>query len=341
MPIWMEQKGPESDVVISSRVRLARNYEDIPFPTVMGSEGATQVIQKTRDAVEIEKEDGDYQFLPLQKCSVIERQVLIEKHLASPDLIKHYRRGALLLKKDETVSIMMNEEDHLRLQCILPGFQLEEANRLVNELDDLIEVHTQYSFDEKIGYLTCCPTNAGTGMRASVMLHLPALAMTGYVGLILQTINKIGLAVRGTYGEGSEALGNMYQISNQITLGNSEEDIIRNLVSSCSQVIEKERAARTTILKNSRIELEDRLFRSYGIFTNARKMDSQEFMKLISDVRLAVDVQLLPNLDRIKLNRLMIQAQSANLQQLAGCELSPDERDIKRADLVRNTIGKE
>jgi len=338
--MWMEMNGPEGDVIISSRVRLARNFYDIPFPTMMNEKDAQEVARRVREAVMKRKRPKGqaYHFLSLMDLPTVEQQVLVEKHLASPDLLQFPDKGALLVRDDETISIMINEEDHLRIQCLLPGLQLEEACQRAIEIDDSIEEDYEFSYDEQLGYLTCCPTNVGTGMRASVMMHLPALTMTGYIGSVLQAVSKIGLAVRGIYGEGTEVLGNMYTISNQITLGQTEEDIIRNLIDISRQIIGKERAARNTILTNKAIELEDRLFRSYGIFVNARRMDSKEFMKLLSDVRLAIDLGLITHIDRPTINRLMIQGQPATLQKMEGRELSPEERDVIRANLVRRTM---
>lgn len=340
---WMDQTGPDNDVVISSRVRLARNYEDIPFPPMMNQEGAQKVIDRTKSAVlgENERENGNYRFINIKDLNSIERMVLVEKHVASPDLIRNPQIAALLVKDDEQISIMMNEEDHLRIQCLLSGFQLDKAGSMAGEIDDTIEASTKYAFDEQLGYLTCCPTNVGTGMRASVMMHLPALTMTGYIGAVLQTVAKIGLTIRGMYGEGTEVLGNIYQISNQVTLGMTEKDIIMNLIDTCKQIIEKERMVRSTLMKTSKIELEDKLCRSYGLFANARKMDSKELMKLISDVKLAVNLSIIEHIDDITLNKLIIYAQPANLQKIAGKELTSEECDVIRAELVRRTVQKQ
>src|SRR5690606_2870971 len=220
-------------------------------------------------------------------------QVLVEKHLISPALANESRCGALILDRTESVSIMVNEEDHLRIQCLYSGFQVKEAWDKASRIDDLFEEAVDYAFDETRGYLTSCPTNVGTGIRASVMMHLPALVMTKQINRILQAVTQVGLAVRGLYGEGSEALGNLFQISNQITLGQSEEEIIDNLHNVARQILEHEKAARQRLLAESRIRLEDRICRSYGTLRHAVVMDSKEAAQRLSDVRLGIDLGLI------------------------------------------------
>lgn len=233
---------------------------------------------------------------------------------------------------------MVNEEDHIRLQLYFPGFQLDKALEQASQLDDWLEEKIDYAFDEKRGYLTACPTNVGTGMRASVMMHLPALSMTQQINRMIPAINQLGLVVRGIYGEGSEALGNIFQISNQITLGKSEGDIVEDLHSVVKQLIDQERRAREVLLSRSGIQLEDRIFRSYGVLTNSRIIESKEAAKCLSDLRLGIDLDFIDHIPRTILNELMILTQPGFLQQYAKASLSPDERDVRRASLIRERL---
>ncbi|NLM44410.1 MAG: protein arginine kinase, partial [Clostridiales bacterium] len=232
----------------------------------------------------------------------------------------------------------INEEDHIRIQSILPGFQMKNAWDIGNEVDDLLEETLDYTYDEKLGYLTCCPTNVGTGMRASSMVHLPALNMIGNISKILQTVTQIGLTIRGMYGEGTEFQGNLFQISNQITLGLSEDEIVENINAVTTQIVEKEREARNLLMNNNRIQLEDRVWRALGILRNARVITSQEAMKLLSDVRLGMDLNIIKNLTATQLNEIMIETQPANVQKYAGEELTPEARDIIRAEIIRKKL---
>ncbi|MGI6112888.1 MAG: protein arginine kinase [Mahellales bacterium] len=340
---WIKNKGPDSDVVISSRIRLARNIQDIPFPSIMDDKQAEEVVKTIKDAIFNSNTILASEFIDLQidKLNDIDIQRLVEIHVISPDLIKNRKRSAVLLRRDETVSIMINEEDHLRIQCLNPGFQLENVWDLADKIDDVIEENVTYAFDEHLGYLTCCPTNVGTGIRASVMLHLPALTITGYIKGMLQTISKIGLTVRGLYGEGTEATGNMFQLSNQLTLGQSEEDIINNVTTVTHQLVEKERAARENIARHDQYGLEDKVYRSYGILSNARKISSKEAMDLLSDVRMGVDMGILKEVDINTINQLMFEIQPASVQKLAGEIHRVEQRDIARAGVIRQRLNKE
>ncbi|RKJ19482.1 ATP--guanido phosphotransferase, partial [Butyricicoccus sp. 1XD8-22] len=227
--------------------------------------------------------------LEIDDLKGLEKRVLVEKHLISPRLAEHATHGAVLLSDQEDISIMINEEDHIRIQCLFPGLQISEALERANVIDNILEERIDYAFDEKLGYLTSCPTNVGTGLRASVMVHLPALILTHQMNRIIPAINQLGLVVRGIYGEGSEALGNIFQISNQITLGKSEEDIIGDLISVVQQIVAQERAAREALVKTSSIQLENKVFRSYGILANSRIIETKEASECLSDVRLGID----------------------------------------------------
>ncbi|HHY78657.1 MAG TPA: protein arginine kinase [Clostridiales bacterium] len=333
---WITQEGPQNEIVLSSRVRLARNIVNTPFPSYLSIEDAHKLINQVKEAVD---RDGtqSYMLYNMDSMSALDKQVLLEKHLISPDLAKS-TKGAALVSEDGLISIMINEEDHIRIQSILPGLQMKNAWDLGDKVDDLLEETLDYSYDEKLGYLTCCPTNVGTGMRASSMVHLPALNMIGNISKILQTVTQIGLTIRGMYGEGTEFQGNLFQISNQITLGLSEDEIVENINAVTTQIVEKEREARNILMNNNRIQLEDRVWRAWGILKNARVITSQEAMKLLSDVRLGMDLGIIKNLTVTQLNEIMIETQPANVQKYAGEELTPEARDIIRAEIIRKKL---
>lgn len=339
MDNWINVEGPDGDVVLSSRVRLARNLSDYPFPIAMDDEGARRVKAQVRDS--ILKSNTvlcrDFEYTDLEKTTPLDRLALVERHLISPDLAKNYRRGAVLLSRDERVSIMVNEEDHIRIQAIFPGLQLKEALDLADKIDDVMEESLKYSYDEELGYLTSCPTNLGTGLRTSVMLHLPALVMTDQIKNVLANLNKIGLAVRGIYGEGTEALGNIFQISNQITLGQDESEIVENISGVTKNIISSERYAAAELYRNNKMRIEDMVYRSYGILKNARILSSEECMKHLSNVRLGKNLGIIKA--EIPINELLVYIQPGNIQKIEGKELSPFERDVARAAYVRERIN--
>lgn len=339
---WMKNDGPEADIVMSSRIRLARNLNAIPFPFIATDEQLHEVISQVKEMLSQSKTDknlGQLDLILMQDLKALEKRVLVEKHLISPNLADEARAGAVILSEDESVSIMLNEEDHLRIQCLFPGFQLEHAWNRANSLDDWFEMNLDFAFDEQKGYLTSCPTNVGTGLRASVMMHLPALVMSQQMNRILPAINQLGLVVRGIYGEGSEALGNIFQISNQITLGRSELEIIEDLANVAKQLMEQERKARNYIMETSRTRLEDRIYRSYGILSNARIIESKEAMQKLSDVRLGIDLGLIKGVSSTILNELIVLTQPGFLQQFAGQSLMAEERDERRATLIRERLN--
>lgn len=339
---WMSADGPDSDIVLSSRIRFARNLDEYNFPTLFTNGEAEGVIDTIMERVNSSSfSGGKMELINMDEIPPLQKRVLVEKHLISPHLAENSVHGACLLSENEEISIMLNEEDHIRIQCLFPGFQLTEALKAANEIDDWLEEHVNYAFDEKFGYLTSCPTNAGTGLRASVMMHLPGLVMTQQMNRIVPAINQLGLVVRGIYGEGSEALGNIFQISNQITLGKSEEDIAEDLKSVVSQIISQERSAREALAKTSNIQLEDRVFRSYGILANSRIIETKEAAQCLSDLRLGIDMGYIENISKSILNELMILTQPGFLQQYAGGPLRPNERDIRRAALIRERLKME
>ncbi len=339
---WYIEKGPESDVVISSRARLARNLEAFPFPIRMSREQEEKVIIQARDAVlkSSNAMSGQFLFIEIDSLDPVERQALVEKHLVSPNLIEGKRKGAALISRDEKISIMINEEDHLRIQCMFPGLQLMRAWELCDRIDNLFEEKLDFSYDNKYGYLTCCPTNMGTGMRASVMLHLPALVMTGYIRQILEACGKLGIAVRGLYGENSEASGNMFQISNQVTLGQTEEEIVTGITNITTQIIEQERVIRKELHDQNPYRFEDKVFRSMGLLANSRIMSSEEGLKLLSDVRLGIDMGIIKDINIETLNEIMLITQPASIQKSEGRHLAAEERDIKRAEIIRGKLQK-
>ncbi len=336
---WVSGEGPDADVALSTRVRLARNLADLPFPSRMDAETAGRVVAMVEAALPALRQEVDQslELYRLEDLSPILRRVLVEKHLISP---QHARagRGAVVLSGDEAISIMVNEEDHLRIQCLVPGFQLDAAWRLANRVDDVLEERLNLAFCPRRGYLTACPTNTGTGLRASVMAHLPGLVMANQAGALFSALAKVGVVVRGLYGEGTDAIGNIFQVSNQITLGQSEAEILNNLRGVSQQVIDRERAARRKLYRELRQRLEDQVWRAYGILTTARSLSSQEAMALLSDLRLGIDLQVISQVEPRVFNQLLLAIGPGFLQIVEGREIPPEERDVLRASLVRQRI---
>ncbi len=336
---WMKGEGPHHNIVLSSRIRLARNLKKIPFPRQAKDEQTKQIVTTVKESLKRgETGLGKQDIVYMKDLNSIDKQVLVEKHLVSPMLAKEDRNSAAVLRDDEAVSIMLNEEDHVRIQCLFPGLQLENAFQLADQIDDLIEESADFAFDENLGYLTACPTNVGTGMRASVMLHLPGLSITGQTNRILSSLGQVGLAVRGLYGEESEVVGNIFQISNQITLGKSEQDIIQNLHGVTKQLVEQEEQARKRLKKEKELEIADTAGRAFGQLSYARFMSTREALDLLSKVRLGVDMGILEDVDATILDELMVLIRPGNLQKIAGKELNSRDRDVKRAEVVRERI---
>ncbi|WP_019413490.1 protein arginine kinase [Paenisporosarcina sp. TG20] len=337
---WMAFEGKYADIVMSTRIRLARNLTGYRFPLSFSENEALQV-DKAVSAVLLDEEaelETTFSYIDIKGLSTLNRQVLVEKHLISPKLANSEINGSVLLSDNEAVSVMINEEDHIRIQCIFPGLQLQEAWRQANNIDDILEKQLPYAFDEQFGYLTSCPTNTGTGLRSSVMMHLPALTMTNQMNRIVSVISRLGLVVRGIYGEGSKALGNIYQVSNQTTLGKSEEDILTDLQSITEQIIEKEREARLALMNTRENALKDRLYRSLGVLTHARLLSTEEAGRCLSDVRLGIDLGLIKNINVSILNECMIFMQPGFLQKYADTSLQPEERDEFRAKMFRERL---
>ncbi|SDC47878.1 protein arginine kinase [Shouchella lonarensis] len=337
---WMKVAGTDDDIVLSSRIRLARNIQDYSFPLLASEEEAAAVVKHVQEVFQTSEEGTltGAQIIAMDELEANEKRMLVEKHLISPHLAERSHHGLVLLSADESLSVMVNEEDHLRIQCMSPGFSLEQSFQAANAMDDWLESHMTYAFDEQYGYLTSCPTNVGTGLRASVMVHLPALAMTQHLQQILPAINRFGLVVRGIYGEGSEALGNLFQISNQLTLGKTESDMITDLQGVVKQLIKQEREAREALWQHSQLKLSDRVMRSLGILTHSYMIDSKEATRRLSDVRLGVSLGLIDRISLDMLNELVILTQPGFLQQYAQMVLTPEQRDEKRATLIRERL---
>ncbi|MFO7941137.1 MAG: protein arginine kinase [Bacillota bacterium] len=337
---WMTGDGNVDDVVVSTRLRLARNLSGHPFPPSAARGARERVLGLVSDGVdEISRNGGeDLTFYPLDEIEELDRWILVEKHLASPNLMREDGASGVVLDKDETTSVMVNEEDHLRIQCLLPGFDLRGAWARADEVDDRFSSVLDYAFHPRYGYLTACPTNVGTGLRGSVMVHLPGLVLMGGMEPLMSGLSKVGAVVRGVYGEGSDAEGNLFQISNRISLGSPEEEILDNLEAVARELISRERSARESLLNRDRDEIEDRIYRSYGILTNARKMTSEEALGLLSMVRLGADLNLLAGNVRETFSELIVRIRRASLQRVLGEELGPEERDVRRASLIRKRL---
>lgn len=326
----------ENNIVITSRIRLARNLKNYRFPVKMDQEEANKVIHEVSNA--INRINLNYELIHIKDLSDIQKNVLIENHLISPALADKKEIAAFLLSPDKKVSIMLNEEDHIRVQTLDKGMSLKECWDLSNKIDDVIEETIDYAFDKELGFVTSCPTNIGTGMRASVMIHLPALSITNQIEKLIYGVSQLGVAVRGVYGEGTKSLGHLYQISNQGTLGASEETLIEKISQIVNQIVEKEVRTRDHLKKNNYDDLEDEFHRAYGLLTNARKMTTEEAMKLVSLIKLGREMEMMNAAKGKDLYELMTKIQPSNLLSITGADLQPKERDNKRAEIIRNEL---
>ena len=337
---WYEKAGSCSDVVCSTRVRLARNLKQYPFPSRATVKQREAVEQKVKDALLSGNSilSKEFRFLPLESASEEEAVSLVERHIVSPEFIADRRGKAVLISEDESISIMINEEDHLRIQVLREGMSLKEAAETADRIDTLLSESLDFAYDPEFGYLTQCPTNLGTGMRASVMLHLPALTENGVMPRIASNLSKLGLTLRGTYGEGSQIVGGLYQLSNQITLGLSENEAIENLRSITVQLMEEERKARSQMSQS--ITWQDKIDRAAGTLKSARVLSISEFMELLSLIRFGLSTGLLKGLDTEELNALMVNVQPATLMAKSGKQLDQNQRDVLRADMVREVCAK-
>ncbi len=336
---WLRGTGPESDIVVSSRIRLARNLSSFPFTSRASAHQKAEIDQLLREKIARIDVQPPLEYIHLPGLSPLDRQLLVERQLISRELANSEGPRGVAVAPSETVSIMVNEEDHLRLQVIRSGFALDECWQDIDRLDDALEQRVHYAFTEEFGYLTACPTNVGTGMRASVMLHLPALVLAKQIEKVFRALQKIHLAVRGLYGEGSRASGDFYQISNQVTLGKSETTILSEIRDVIPQIIVYERQARNALTRENRQALHDRVHRALGTLKSAMMITSEETMDLLSSVRLGINVGLLEEITVPTVNELFIHTQSAHLQKLMGAALDTEERNTARARYLRSRLG--
>jgi len=328
---WLRGSGPEADIVISSRVRLARNVADFPFVSRASPQDRALIEERLRETIIGLERSGEMLYLDVEELGNVDRQFLVERHLISREHAESEGVRAVAIDGRETFSVMINEEDHLRIQVMHSGLDLQGVWDQINRIDDAIEEKVTYAYDERLGYLTACPTNVGTGMRVSVMLHLPALVLTRQIEKVFRSLHKINLVVRGLYGEGSQAMGDFYQISNQVTLGRSETELTQQIQEVVPVIIDYERQARDFLVRESHQNLHDRVSRAYGILRNAQTISSEETLHLLSSVRMGVNLGLIRGLGIPAINE----------QKLTGSELSRTDRDIERARYLRRHLNKE
>lgn len=333
---WYHQNGAEGDVVISTRIRLARNFSDMPFPAALTAEKKREVSKKVHDALEAEELISDYDYLQMNNMVSRDAMSMVERHLISPEFAKCEEGSSLFLKKDESVSIMVNEEDHIRIQVMRPGLDFDAAYHEADSLDTKLDEQLHFAFDDRLGYLTQCPTNLGTGMRASIMLHLPALQERGVIQQLANTVSKLGLTIRGLYGEGSKPEGAIYQLSNQVTLGISEQAAIENLKGIANQIIREERAGREQLRSDPRFE--DAVWRSLGLLQTARLLSHDEFMQLISNLRVGVALGIVKDIGLDTIGSLICDAQPATIMAKSRRDMEPTERDTERANMIREKL---
>lgn len=335
---WLKGSGPNSDIVISTRIRLARNLDKIPFPhwaNKKQTEEALNTIESSLSKIDYLKNATVFKLADLDS---VDKQFLVERHLMSLEHTQKTDYKAVAIEEEEIAAIMINEEDHIRIQVMQSGFNLFEAYSIINRIDECLAKELPIAFSSDWGYLTACPTNAGTGMRGSVMLHLPALVMTRSVDRVLAAISKLRFTTRGFYGEGTQATGNFFQISNQVSLGISEDEIVNNINGLIRQIVEQERQAREVMFSRNRPLLEDRVYRSLGILKSAHIISSQETTELLSMVRLGSDLGMIKDINRSRLNELFIITQPAHLQKIENKKLTSQERDLKRAEIIRSRL---
>ncbi len=330
--------GPHDRIVMSSRVRLARNLRDASFPGWAKKPERVKALETILPAINSLSEMADAFSEAMDNLTALDKQLLVERHLISREHAAKNVGSGIVVNRAETFCVMINEEDHLRMQALRPGFQIQEAWQAIDKLDSALEKKLDYAFDNELGYLTACPTNLGTGIRVSAMLHLPGLVLGEQINPIIQSVNKLGLAVRGLYGEGTEALGNVFQVSNQMTLGESEITIVERLEKVLSQIIEHEENARQSLLEKKPKVVFNHIGRAYGILANAHSISSKETMNLLSLLRLGVDLGLFPNTSRSLVDELFLTTQPAHLQKQVSDKLSAEERDLIRADMVREQL---
>jgi protein arginine kinase len=332
------RRGPHDQIVMSSRVRLARNLRNAPFPGWAKKTERVRVLDLLRPAIEQLPEMKEAFSESMDNLSALDKQILVERHLISREHAARTAGSGLVLNREESLCVMINEEDHLRMQALRPGLQLKQAWLAIDQVDTSLERKLDYAFSREVGYLTACPTNLGTGIRVSAMLHLPGLVLAEQINAIIQSVNRLGLAVRGLYGEGTEALGNVFQVSNQQTLGETENTIVERLDKVLSQIIEHEENARATLLEKKPKMVYNHIGRAYGILANAHSISSKETMNLLSLMHLGMDLNLFPGADRSLTDELFILTQPAHLQRSHSEKLTAEERDLLRADMLREHL---
>ncbi|MCB1195118.1 protein arginine kinase [bacterium] len=335
---WLSGIGPDSDIVISSRVRLARNLQKMPFPHRDTTQDNIEIMHAICAVIKKSRFFNKGTILFLDSCSDLDKQLLLERHLISKELLLTRAGSAVAIDESLGLSIMINEEDHLRLQILKSGFQLKECWEILDAVDTEIGNKLDYAYTPVFGYLTSCPTNVGTGMRASVMLHLPGLVMMDLINKVMHAVIKLGMTVRGFYGEGSEFLGNLFQISNQVTLGKDENEILSNIKKVLDLVVEHERNSRLMMQSKNEEKLRDQIGRAYGILANAHLISSKETLGLLSALRMGIDLKYVKNINKRCINELYIATQPAHLQKQTGKLLEPERRDAIRAELIRNYL---
>lgn len=337
---WLRGTGPHADIVMSSRIRLARNLVPYPFSHWASKKQEQDVMKMTEEALAKSKVMKGMMLQRMNEASDVDKQFLLERHLVSREFILRPEFKSVAVNPKEIVSIMINEEDHLRIQVMQSGFNLAEGWRIADQVDDELSDILPFAYDKEWGFLTACPTNTGTGLRSSVMLHLPALVMTKQINRVVQAISKLGMVVRGLYGEGTEAEGNLFQVSNQFTLGQSEIETIDHIERIIRQIIGHEENSRKQLMKQNKDLLHDKIWRAYGILKNAFIISSKETIQLLNMIRLGVDLGVIEDLDRRVINELFIVTQPAHLQRIEGKLLSQSERDVKRAVLIKQYLSK-
>ena len=335
---WLRGTGKESDIVISSRIRLARNIAGYPFLSRANLKQRREIESLLRKTIIERKIAQDVSYVNLNQATAIDKLFLVERHLISKEHAEGEGERGVAFGKSETVSLMINEEDHLRIQVIRSGFELKNTWDTIDEIDNLLGENLNFAFSSRFGFLTACPTNVGTGMRVSVMLHLPALGMTKHIEKVFNAVGKLGLVVRGLYGEGTKVSGDLYQISNQFALGKSEKEILSIIESVIPRITSYERMARKALVMESKDQLEDRIWRSYGMLKAARMITSEEILQLLSQVRMGVNLGLIEDIEIQTLNELFVLTLPAHLQKLQGCELDSAQRNVIRASYVRKRL---
>ena len=336
---WLQPGGPQSDIVLSTRVRLARNVAGRAFSSRLRPDEREELENQLKTAVLTALKPDDVTWFELSSMPEIDRRCLVERHLISRELAAAEGPRGVAIDAAQRTAIMINEEDHIRLQVIFCGLQLNEAWQHADAIDNLLEQQVTYTFSPTLGYLTACPTNVGTGMRASVMLHLPCLVLTRQIEKAFRAVARMRLAVRGLYGEGTQATGDIYQISNQASLGRSESDILKTLGAVIPQIIAYEQQARGVLASESPTVLDDRIYRAWGLLTHARTISSEETLTLLSAVRLGLHLGRLKGVDLGAINELFLMTRPGHIQKIRGGELSEGDRDIARAEYVRKRLG--